>query len=294
MGVEIDLGVFPYEASIPEDKKIKALRMVGEWTGSAAAAARSAPTAPEDRVDELNQLRTRRPERSPAAAAAGRGIMTVLKAQELHGMLNWVKEILVQGSFHLVHTVAAYRITSRGGTFVPSRAFRAEMAWWESVLTDFNCRAIILPPVYATPAYSWTESPTTDACKSRSRAGAGAWFMGAFDYFTFTEEERATFDIMELEAIVFVMWVEALLRANPSKISGRRWRTRCDNLPWVQALTSGKSNEPVVAALLARISAQAAVRVPLCGSGRLHQHSRQHSSRSPLPPPHCCLQTRRC
>jgi hypothetical protein len=119
------------------------------------------------------------------------------------------------------------------------------MAWWKEVLMDWNCIAIILPPLYAyaASAFSYEGSPTTDACRSPAFAGAGAWFRGYYDYFEFTAQERAAFTTMALEALIFVIWIEALLLKDSSLISGRVWRARCDNMAWVAVITSGKCNK---------------------------------------------------
>ena len=165
-------------------------------------------------------------------------------AERLHGLLNWVSQLLVTGQYHLPQIIGAFRrAKSTGSKARVTRALRAEMAWWKEVLTDWNCIAIILPPLYAAPAFSYEGSPTTDACRSPSFAGAGAWFRGYYDYFEFTALERAPFTIMALEALIFVLWIEALLLKDSSLISGRVWRARCDNEAWVAIVTSGKCNK---------------------------------------------------
>ena len=165
-------------------------------------------------------------------------------AERLHGLLNWVSQLLVTGQYHLPQIIGAFRRAKSTGTKARvTRALRAEMAWWKEVLTDWNCIAIILPPLYAAPAFSYEGSPTTDACRSPSFAGAGAWFRGFYDYFEFTALERASFTIMALEALIFVLWIEALLLKDSSLISGRVWRARCDNEAWVAIVTSGKCNK---------------------------------------------------
>jgi hypothetical protein len=48
---------------------------------------------------------------------------------------------------------------------------------------------------------------------------------------------------MALEALNFVLWIEALLLKDSSQISGRVWRARCGNEAWVAIVTSGKCNK---------------------------------------------------
>ena len=119
MGVEFDLGVEPYEMRIPDDKKTKALNMIRPWVTPGASGRR----------------------------------LSRKDLEELHGMLNWVKEVLVSGSFHLANTVAAFRRCERLEEQKPTLAFLDEMRWWHKVLTDWNCVALVLPPAYATPLY---------------------------------------------------------------------------------------------------------------------------------------------
>ena len=172
-------------------------------------------------------------------------------AEEAHGLLQWIGELLVGGRFHLVHFIGAYRYAkSTKGRARLTPALRREASWWRRVLLEWNCVSLMLPPVYMAPAYSYNESPTTDACKSPSFAGAGCWFNGLFDYFEFSQEERESFDIMTLEALAFVLWVSALLQHDPSQISGRVWRTRCDNEAWVAICNSGKCNKSPACAVL--------------------------------------------
>jgi hypothetical protein len=60
------------------------------------------------------------------------------------------------------------------------------------------------------------------------------------------------FDIMCLEGLAWVLWVEAVLLKDPHAISGRTWRTRCDNQSWVAICMSGKcARSPAAAVLLA-------------------------------------------
>ena len=161
MGVDFDLATQPLPtASIPPDKKTKTLRLIG------------------------------------AALAEGVPVPAKL-AEELHGLLNWVGELLVAGRYHLRHVNAAHRRAKRAGAAPATLHLRKQLEWWRQVLTDWNCVAVVLPPLYAAPKYSFQWSPTTDACRDDDFAGAGAWFNGWYDYFEFTEEERCTFDIME-------------------------------------------------------------------------------------------------
>ena len=214
MGVDHDLTAMT--ASIPAEKKRKALRL-------------------------LEHLLSDPPPET----------VSLKHAEATHGLLQWIGELLVAGRFHLVHFIGAFRLAK--GQNSPARvtpALRHEAAWWHRVISKWNCVSPMLPPVYMAPAYSYEWSPTTDACKSDTFAGAGCWFNGLFDYFEFSDTEREQFDIMTLEALAFVLWISALLQHDPSLISGRVWRTRCDNQAWVEICNRGKCNKSPACAVL--------------------------------------------
>ena len=79
MGVDFDLATQPLPtASIPPDKKTKTLRLID------------------------------------SALTEGAPVQAKL-AEELHGLLNWVGELLVAGRYHLRHVNAAHRRAKRSG-----------------------------------------------------------------------------------------------------------------------------------------------------------------------------------
>ena len=158
MGVDIDLGADPPVASIPDAKRNKALNQINPILEGGASS----------QVDHKD-------------------------LEKLHGLLQWIGELLVAGRFHLVAITSAFRATGKSGSARVTLAFVAELNWWKSTLLEWNCIAIILPPAYAISEYAWADSPTTDACRSRNFAGAGAWFGGWYAFFEFTKEERDAF-----------------------------------------------------------------------------------------------------
>ena len=111
MGVDFDLATQPLPtASIPPDKRTKTLRLID------------------------------------AALAEGVPVPAKL-AEELHGLLNWVGELLVAGRYHLRHVNAAHRRAKRSGAAPATRHLRKQLEWWRQVLTDWNCVAVVLPPL---------------------------------------------------------------------------------------------------------------------------------------------------
>jgi hypothetical protein len=65
-----------------------------------------------------------------------------------------------------------------------------------------------------------------------------------------TEEEVTELDIMELEALMCVLWIATLLDINPELLRGRRFVFRNDNQPWYYACNDNDSSKPAIAVLL--------------------------------------------
>ena len=134
-------------------------------------------------------------------------------------------------------------------------AWRSELQWWDDLYTDWN-RVSILVPKRKT---YWEQAPMmvphTDASRALGKqSGAGAWFGSEYMQFNFTEEEMKL-DIMLLEGMVAVMWLEHICTHHPEKIQGKRFVGRCDNEPFVEAVNSRHSTYPACAYLLAEIHA---------------------------------------
>jgi len=72
--------------------------------------------------------------------------------------------------------------------------------------------------------------------------------------FSFNEKERE-FDIMLLEGMVVVLWLEHLCDTKPELLTGRRFMAKCDNKPFVESFNEHHSTYPAVAFLLAAIHA---------------------------------------
>ena len=60
----------------------------------------------------------------------------------------------------------------------------------------------------------------------------GAFYNGMWGLCKWSEEEVTELDIMELEALMCVLWIATLLDINPELLRGRRFVFRNDNKPW--------------------------------------------------------------
>jgi hypothetical protein len=63
-------------------------------------------------------------------------------------------------------------------------------------------------------------------------------------------EEVEELDIMELEALMCVLWIATLLDINPELLRGRRFVFRNDNKPWCYGCNDNNSAKPAIAVLL--------------------------------------------
>jgi hypothetical protein len=66
-----------------------------------------------------------------------------------------------------------------------------------------------------------------------------------------SEEELKELDIMELEALMYCIFLKMLIDKDPSLVQGRRFVARNDNQPWVAACNGNDSTKPAIAILLA-------------------------------------------
>jgi hypothetical protein len=66
-----------------------------------------------------------------------------------------------------------------------------------------------------------------------------------------SEEELEELDIMELEALMYCIFLKMIIDKGPRLVQGRRFVARNNNEPWVCACNSNDSNKPAIAVLLA-------------------------------------------
>ena len=168
------------------------------------------------------------------------------------GLLQWISQVVVSGCFNLAQMVAARRAAATRGYCVVTTGLRGECRWWRQVLLRWNRVAMILPPTYAVSPWKWADSPVTDASRELSSlSGAGgAFYNGLWGLCVWTEEEVRELDIMELEALMCVLWIATLIELDPCLFRGRRFTFRNDNMPWRDSHNANSSNKPAIAVLL--------------------------------------------
>ena len=216
MGVFIDLEAMT--ASIPPDKVVKAQRLLAPF------------------IDGRQEHK----------------LLDELLIEQLLGLLNWMSEVLVGGRFHLSQIISARRAAAKRSYCVLTTGLHRECMWWHKVLQQWNCVAMIVPPEYMLSPWKWVDSPVTDASRELSTlsGGGGAFYNGMWGLCKWTEEEVRELDIMELEALMCVLWIATLLDINPELLRGRRFVFRNDNQPWYYACNDNDSSKPAIAVLL--------------------------------------------
>lgn len=215
LGVEFDLEVNPKTATVPEDKVRKTLAEIRDVSAM--------QWVPCDRC------------------------------QTLLGLLAFSGRLLLCGAWYLSFTVRALEDASHRGVAPMTPAWIEELGWWEDLFTKWNRVALLVPKVFV----RWDQDPLmvphTDA-SGGSTGGAGAWFGTEYMMFNFNEEERKL-DIMLLEGMVVVLWLEHLCNSRPEVLAGKRFVMKCDNEPFVESFNGQHSTFPAVAYLLAAIHA---------------------------------------
>ena len=210
----MDLSVSPPTASIPEGKVMKVLRY----------------------LDDVRD------------AAASKKPLPLRFVEELLGVLNWVSSVLVSGRFHLAQIVAARRAAAVHHARCTDLLLE-ECAWWRRVVTRWNRIAVILPRAMKPSPWQLRDSPVTDAAGGM-QGGGGGFYNGLWTAVKWSVEELTELDIMELEALMYVIFLKMLIDRDPAIVSGRRFVARNDNQPWVAAANSNDSSKPAIAVLL--------------------------------------------
>jgi hypothetical protein len=184
------------------------------------------------------------------AARSRNGKLKLKFLEEMLGLLNWISSILVSGGFHLALIVSARRAAASNGFANLTVGLAQECAWWKGVVTKWNRVSILLPPRHAPSPFSLADSPVTDAAGGAD-GGGGGFFGGMWTAVKWSAEEAANLDIMELEALMYCIFLKMLIDKDPGLVQGRRFVARNDNQPWVAACNSNDSTKPAIALLLA-------------------------------------------
>ena len=173
--------------------------------------------------------------------------------EEMIGLLQWIGQVLVRAGVHLPFSIQTLKAAFKHGHAFVSLQLKDELRWWATLLRDWNGRAVIIDPVWVTPAHSADAAPFTDACVDNSKGGGGAIFQKYIYACRWTEVECKRFNIYELEALMHVLWIQWICSNVPHLVSGKRFISRCDNESFCKAVTRGRSSCPVIDWLLRKL-----------------------------------------
>ena len=204
--------------------------------------------------------------------------------QELMGLLIFHGRVLLSAKWHLPFTVRGAAVAATHGVAPMTEAWRTELAWWRTLLMEWNCAALLVPHRYIEWKQEPFLTPMTDASRSKSKGtgAAGAMFGKWYQHWDFSAQEIQELHIMELEGVALVVWLRFLC-SEPEAVAllkGRRFLMRCDNDPFVKTVNRRHSTYPSVAFLLGEIHHLMAVAADQALSGvtpLFGAQSRQHS-----------------
>jgi len=193
------------------------------------------------------------------ASARAQGWVGVREVMTLLGLLGFCGQVLVCGGWRVPWTVGALRQGAKQGFARMHSAWAEELEWWRELLTVWNGRALLVPPIWKSPGMKEWQAPYTDASRELgknggiSAGGAGAVFGQYAMTFQFTQEELRWLPICDTEGLVLVLWLSYLCESHASRITGTRFVMWCDNQSFLKAVNKRRSNAPTLAYLLGRL-----------------------------------------
>ena len=167
------------------------------------------------------------------AAASGRATITKRHLQGVIGLANHLAKIVIAARVFICRILAALR-AAQADTIQVGPHIRADLQWFKQYLESYNGRAII--PTNRVVCRIWA-----DACLK----GAGASDGSECYMHTFTQEYSEAHNINELDALNCVAAVRTFVK---QAHKGGTIEVHCDNKAAVDALTSGRARDQVLAA----------------------------------------------
>ena len=177
------------------------------------------------------------------AAAADQRYLTKKHLQRLIGLANHLTKVVRAARTFICRLLAALRGAASDHIRV-TREIRADLAWYANYLSASNGRAII--PTDRIVMRVWA-----DACLK----GAGASDGKRFYEHAFSPSFTASHHIAQLEGLNCLAAVRAFVTPD---LAGGTIEIMCDNRPSVDAFTSGRARDEVLAACARALWFQAA------------------------------------
>ena len=167
------------------------------------------------------------------ARAAERSYISKKQLQRLIGLANHLAKVVRAARTFICRLLAALRASSTDRIRV-TEGIKADLAWYARYLSTFNGRAII--PAERVVLRIWA-----DACLK----GAGASDGDRYYEHSFTHAFSAAHHIAQLEGLNCLAAIRVLVGKAQA---GGTIEVMCDNRPSVDAFTSGRARDEVLAA----------------------------------------------
>ena len=195
-----------------------------KWLGIKIDVAANLLSIPEGKLSQISKC---------MATASRRNTITVKHLQRLVGLANHLAKVVRPARIFVCRLLASLRASHTNHVIVTSH-IRADLSWFVKYLRGANGRAII-------PNGRVVKRIWADACL----VGAGASDGEKYYEYTYPEHVTASHHITQLEAI---NCLAAVRRFVTSHQRGGIIEIFCDNRPTVDALTSGRAKDEVLAA----------------------------------------------
>ena len=195
-----------------------------KWLGIIMDVGKNELSIPRSKMEEVKRC---------MAAASNRKAIPKKHLQSIIGMANHISKIVRAARVFICRLLAALR-AAEGNMIRITHHVQRDLEWYASYLANYNGRAII-------PNNRIVRRIWADACLK----GAGA--SDGQNCYMYTFPQRVTQDhhISKLEALNCLAAVRALVT---TKDAGGTIEVFCDNRPAVDALTSGRARDAVLAA----------------------------------------------
>ena len=205
-----------------------------KWLGINIDVPQNQLSIPEGKIAQISRC---------MAAASGRKHLSRRHLQRIIGLANHLAKIVRAARVFICRILAAFRAAD-SDTIPVGPLIKADLIWFKTYLANYNGRAII-------PNHRVVKRIWADACTK----GVGASDGSECYMHTFAEDVAQNHHINELEAINCVAAVRTFVTAQHA---GGTVEVHCDNQSTVDALTSGRAKNQVLAACARAMWYQAA------------------------------------
>ena len=178
-------------------------------------------------IDKLQQIKT------CLASASKRLKVSRRHIQRIIGMVNHLAKVVRAARLFIGRILAALRAAGGDVVYI-SPQVKADLTWFARYLSTHNAKAII-------PSDLVIKRIWADACLK----GAGASDGKAYYSYSFPAKTTAAHAITQLEAMNCMAAVRTFVN---DQDAGGTIKVYCDNRPAVDAFTSGRAKDPVLAA----------------------------------------------